>query len=335
MAGIAPPRALPLAWQPYRTLGTMLRQRPPDRPVTARITRFVNAAADVIATPPPPPLPPAPAPVSAPHVGEAIGLLALYFGLQLAVGFVATIAVGFCIGLRTGLHHAAGAGANHLGNALQAALSDPDLRTGITAATLMIVASLTLWLIHRRWPRQWHQPLAWRGFGFGSPSSAAFYGAAVALGLAAPIFGGLLTQWLAHGHSVPQSIATMGQTASPGVRLWLALGAVTLGPLVEEALFRGVLLSALLGFRRNAAAAAPAGNVRVGMAIAVSAALFGLVHLPDLGFLWYAVPDLALLGAGAAWLRLQSGSLWPAVLAHSTNNLLAVAGWFVVAHSAG
>ena len=78
------------------------------------------------------------------------------------------------------------------------------------------------------------------------------------------------------------------------------------------------------------AAATPPG-VRTALAIGLSAGLFGLVHLPDLGYLWYAVPNLMLLGIGAAWLRLRSASLWPAVLAHGTNNLLAVAGWFILA----
>jgi membrane protease YdiL (CAAX protease family) len=54
------------------------------------------------------------------------------------------------------------------------------------------------------------------------------------------------------------------------------------------------------------------------------------VHLPDLGFLWYAVPNLALLAAALAWLRLRSGSLWPAVVAHGMNNLLVVVAWFVI-----
>ncbi len=91
----------------------------------------------------------------------------------------------------------------------------------------------------------------------------------------------------------------------------------------EELLFRGVLLSALL--RR----------MRAARAVAVSAVLFALVHLPDLRWLWYAVPNLALLGAALAWLRLRSGSLWPAVIAHACNNLLAMLAMFVSLHQPG
>ncbi len=191
----------------------------------------MNAATDVLAAPPPlPPAPPAPA--RAPGVGEAIGLLALYFALQLAVGFTAGSLVGLVVGMRVGMAHAATAGGG-VGRALQVALSDPDLRTGVTAATLLIAASVTLWIVHRRWPRQWRLAQAWQGFGFAPSSSAAFYAAALALGVAVPVIGGMLTHLLAGSHPVTQDIAQMGQSASLAGRVVLALSAVTLGPLVE------------------------------------------------------------------------------------------------------
>ena len=97
----------------------------------------------------------------------------------------------------------------------------------------------------------------------------------------------------------------------------MTLVVVTVGPLVEELLFRGVLLSALL--RR----------CHVGWSVAITSLLFALIHLPGLQFQWYGLPDLALLALLLAWLRLHSGSIWPAVLAHGLNNLLAVLPWFV------
>jgi membrane protease YdiL (CAAX protease family) len=97
----------------------------------------------------------------------------------------------------------------------------------------------------------------------------------------------------------------------------------SIGPLVEELLFRGVLLSALL--RR----------LRTAWAVLASAVLFALVHLPELHWLWYALPNLALLGVALAWLRLRSGSLWPAVIAHACNNLLAMVALFASLHHPG
>lgn len=309
MAGIARRRALPLASNHAYS-----------------DAHPVNATVDAMPASPPP-LPPA-APARSAGVGEAIGLLALYFGLQFAVGLVGMAAVGMVIGLRTGLTGGPSA-------VLQAALADPDLRTGITAGTLLVAAGITLWLIHRWWPRQWRLGVAWQGFGFAPSSSAAFYAAALALGVAAPVFGGVLTHWLAGDHPVTQSIAQMGRTAVLWERIVLALLAVSIGPLVEETMFRGVLFSALLGFRRRDPMPGNPGRQRIALAMLVSAALFATVHLPDLGWQWYALPDLALLGLGCAWLRLHSGSLWPAVLAHGVNNLLAVAGWFVMTHPPG
>jgi membrane protease YdiL (CAAX protease family) len=149
------------------------------------------------------------------------------------------------------------------------------------------------------------------------PAQPLFYLLAIVIGLAAPVLGGWLTQWLAHGHKVPQDIQRVGAEAALPLRVALMAVVVTVGPLVEELLFRGVLLSALL--RRLPA----------GWAVAACSLLFALVHLPDLGFLWYALPGLALLAAALAWLRLRSGSIWPAVLAHGANNLVAVAAWFL------
>ena len=47
------------------------------------------------------------------------------------------------------------------------------------------------------------------------------------------------------------------------------------------------------------------------------------------------MPALALLRVALAWLRLRSGSLWPAVIAHGCNNLLAMLAMFVALHHPG
>jgi hypothetical protein len=50
----------------------------------------------------------------------------------------------------------------------------------------------------------------------------------------------------------------------------------------------------------------------------VSALLFGALHLDPL-----RAPSLVLLGAIYGWLAWRTGSVWPAVVAHATNNGLA------------
>lgn len=249
--------------------------------------------------------PPAP---RLPTLWSALGLIALYFVLQYAIG----AAVGLSIGLAVGLTHGEGAMAQ-----MTSLLTRPDVNAAMVILTVLATASITLWLARRQWPALWPLPVP-PGFGFAPPAQSGYYVVALALGLVLPFLGGLLTQWFARGHEVSQDIKTLGATASLGLRIPLALLVTTLGPLVEEMLFRGVLLSAALRY-------APAG---VGMFL--TAALFACVHLPDLGFLWYALPNLLLLGIALAWLRLRSGSIWPAVLAHGINNALAVVSWFVL-----
>lgn len=81
---------------------------------------------------------------------------------------------------------------------------------------------------------------------------------------------------------------------------------VLLGPFAEELFFRGlgVRVLSFLG-----------GSTAIG----ASALLFGLVH----GLL-VALPPLVFFGLGLAWVRLRSGSIWPAIAAHAAYNGLGV-----------
>lgn len=267
----------------------------------------------------PPSLPPAADPPSgpaptAPGLGVAAGLIALYFALQLVASGVLALALGIASGF---VHPTQGF--DQVGPGIRAMLAQPGRPALLAIVTLGVAAGLTLQLAWRRWPALWPQARP-PGFGFTLPWHGGFFALAIAVGLAAPLLGGWLTQLLAHGHPVTQNIEQLGMSTPAGWRVALALLATTLGPLVEELLFRGVLLSALL--RR----------FRVGGSMAISALVFALAHLPGLQFAWYALPDLMLLALALAALRLASRSLWPAVLAHGVNNLLAVAAWFVVSH---
>lgn len=97
-----------------------------------------------------------------------------------------------------------------------------------------------------------------------------------------------------------------------GERIWELLGAVygILGaPVLEELLFRGLLLRAL------------ARRWGPGPGVVGSALLFGLLHSMDP----QAVPPLVVLGLMLGWLRVRSGSLWPGVLLHAANNAAALA----------
>jgi len=262
--------------------------------------------------PPTPPLPQTGSP--APSLRASAGIIATYFVLQFAVSILFASAIAAMAAYRD-----TGPG---MEAAIRTALAQPAMQALLAILSLGVAAPLTLWLARRSWPGLWPQAQP-PGFGFTLPRQPLFFALAVATGLAAPFLGAVLTQWLAQGHTVTQDIQQIGGHTPLGLRLPLVLVVVGVGPLVEELLFRGVLLSALMK------------RMHAGWAVTGSSLLFALVHLPGLEYQWYALPNLLLLALLLAGLRLRSGSIWPAVLAHGANNLLAVAVWFVAINPPG
>jgi len=119
------------------------------------------------------------------------------------------------------------------------------------------------------------------------------------------------------GISAP-SVTEAGLTATFGggtAGLVLSVMLVVLvAPLVEEMLFRGVLLSAI-GSRLGA-----------GVALVGQAVLFAAYHFST----WMFVPML-LLGLACGYLAQHRGSLWPAIVLHALFNAVPVALVFLVA----
>lgn len=193
--------------------------------------------------------------------------------------------------------------------------AQPDRLIVVVILTLICTTIVTVTVLVRRW--------GWRaregglsGLGFTAPDGRHVAFAAL-LGFAAPILGGLLTRWLAGGHDVSQAVSDIADQAHVGMRAALVPIAVLVAPLAEEALFRGAFLASLRA------------RMGDGWAIGISAVVFGAVHLPDLGWLWYAVPNLVLVGLFCAWLRIRSRSIWPAFVTHAVNNAMATVGWFI------
>lgn len=272
-----------------------------DQPI-----RDANAMDADWASPPDPPRQPGP--------WSGLGVVLLYFVLQVVVAVLLMVVVGLGYGFVQGVN---GASAS-----LTQWLQAPDVRTGMTVAALTVTAVLMLWLLRRFWPAQWRVADP-PGFGWVMPRQRVYFVVAVLAGVAIAVLGGLLTQWLAQGHTLDQDVAVMGRQVTLGMRVALAVLVVCVAPVVEELLFRGVLLSGLMR------------HMHVRWATLISALVFGCVHLPDFGFAWYAIPTLVMLGVALAVLRLRSRSLWPAVIMHASNNLLAVIGWFVLASPQG
>ena len=90
-------------------------------------------------------------------------------------------------------------------------------------------------------------------------------------------------------------------------RLLLSAVIVLWGPFVEEVFFRGFFLGGLI---------APLGAAR---AAVVSAAIFAVAHI-EIG----SMIPLFITGLALAWLYLRTRSIWPPIMAHAAQNLLAI-----------
>ncbi|MEO7073553.1 MAG: type II CAAX endopeptidase family protein [Rhodanobacter sp.] len=229
---------------------------------------------------------------SAPGIGSAVGLIGLYLALQVGVGMLGVALLHRMQEAATG--------------ALQPA------QTAILAFAAVGTAAFAVVLLARwRWPRLWPGRTP-PGFGVCAVPQWRWLLIAVLVGLLAPWLGGVITHVLARGHEVGQNVEQIVRNAPLGGRIALAVLAISIAPVAEELLFRGVLLSALI----------PRCGLPVGALL--SAAAFAAIHLPGLGWHWYALPQLLLLGVALAWLRVHGHSLWPAVLAHGVHNALAL-----------
>lgn len=247
-------------------------------------------------------------PTHVPGITGGLATVLLYFVLQLVLGGVLGVLFAFGHGIAMGLQ------GRHAPTA--ELLANPDVKAVLVSLTIVLAAVVMFWIVRRRWPEQWRVADP-PGFGF-VRARGRYYGLALAAGVLVAFSGGLLTQWFAQGHQVQQDVTVMGGRVAPGMRVLLAFLVVSVAPLVEELIFRGVLLAGLMQ------------RMSTGWAVLASALVFGGVHLADFGFVWYPIPALAGLGVVLALLRLHLRSLWPAVVAHAANNLVAVAGWFVL-----
>jgi len=108
-----------------------------------------------------------------------------------------------------------------------------------------------------------------------------------------------------------------GQNMMLGHDWRLALLQVTLGPVLEEVVFRGYLYS-LLMWVFGKAAAAPVLNWLV---IVTAAVVFALVHLMQPGVSWLQLLCITSTGGLYGWIRCWSASTVPAAVSHAAYNL--------------
>src|SRR4051794_30401440 len=106
----------------------------------------------------------------------------------------------------------------------------------------------------------------------------------------------------------------------PGLLIVLLLLSWTLAALVEEAAFRGFLLTRLRQVLGH-------GTAGLATAVVVSSVLFGVLH-SEQGLV--GVVAVALDGVVFCALRLYFGTVWAPVLAHGFNNTLGLVTFFLV-----
>ncbi len=109
--------------------------------------------------------------------------------------------------------------------------------------------------------------------------------------------------WLVPSFS---SVGALGQTTAPYQLVLLMFSSAVIPAFAEELLFRGVILSNLKPYGK-------------GMAVIISALLFGLMHM-NLSQLLYATAAGVVLGV----VYVTTNSLWLCILVHFANNLFSI-----------
>jgi membrane protease YdiL (CAAX protease family) len=99
-------------------------------------------------------------------------------------------------------------------------------------------------------------------------------------------------------------------TAPPGRLLY----GVTVGPIVEEVIFRGAAFSVIYV---TASSIGGLANSRIALSIAVSSLLFALAHTTLIGIPWIVFFGMGMLYALLRW---RSNSTAAAALMHATYN---------------
>ncbi|NUN04086.1 MAG: CPBP family intramembrane metalloprotease, partial [Bryobacteraceae bacterium] len=116
------------------------------------------------------------------------------------------------------------------------------------------------------------------------------------------IIAGLYQYWSGHTPR-PGPITALPNNGGLDLLLWLVM-LVILAPLIEEALFRGVVFA---GFQ-NSWGRAPAAIL--------TSVVFWVLHLWDMAGFWLAMVGIASMSILTLWLRLRYSAIGPAIAAH-------------------
>jgi len=115
-----------------------------------------------------------------------------------------------------------------------------------------------------------------------------------------------------------------GQSMGLSSNWSLVLLQTTLGPVLEEVVFRGYLFSLLVWALRRTSGEV----VRNWLVVVTAAVTFALIHLAQPGVTGLQLACITMTGSLYGWIRIQSASTAPAAVAHAVYNLTlyAIAG---------
>jgi membrane protease YdiL (CAAX protease family) len=180
--------------------------------------------------------------------------------------------------------------------------SNPELGLPLLIAEFIgyAIVFLALWLLFARHGKPLFESLAWVEQPF-RPLHLAV------LGIALAAVSVILENVLNTPDVETPFIKLLTDTAS---RIGIAVFGVTLGPVIEELLFRGFLQPVVV----DAFGALPG--------ILVTSALFGAVHLGQNGFIWQSGVVIAIVGFVLGVVRHVSGSTRASAITHIAYNVL-------------
>lgn len=231
--------------------------------------------------------------------GEALLVLGLYIAAQVAAAVLGAVGVSAYAAVRA-------PGDTHV---LQAALAAaaPYLAFLSTLAGAGAVLSTSDRVIRHRGGETYRSAIGW--------AAGTWSQAAVGAGIGALVAGTylLLTPRLFPITTEQQMgvLAEMGRTPGVARALWVIM-ALGIAPPLEEFLFRGVLYSGLARHWRPVTAAA------------ITTGLFALIHVPETLYYWPALGAIVMLAVITVGLRMRTGAVGPALVAHLAYNTVIV-----------
>jgi membrane protease YdiL (CAAX protease family) len=141
--------------------------------------------------------------------------------------------------------------------------------------------------------------------------AAGVLGAVVVFGAQAVVGAAIKEAYDLAGAKAPgQQVVEQARLARGPDLVAAAVAATVMAPFGEEVFFRGLLLPALSRIRGERAA------------LALQAIVFGAIHVVGAWHTWPLAIPLAIVGWGAGWIYLRTGSLAAAIVLHATFNAI-------------